>query len=121
MKSKFVITLILLFFTTLTAFTQTVDDKPIAEIDTEYAQIVGIRFANKVTVKIDFGQGQNIFSRKDAQPKDENGIPIKFNSMIDALNFMSTHGFEYVNAHTIKDESQSEFYYMLKRKQGNKF
>src|SRR5690554_1372370 len=68
------------------AYSQTVNDVPIKEIDVEYIQIVGVAkmFNNQVTIQIDFGQRSKFF-KNTTQVKDEEGKPLSFNSMIDAL------------------------------------
>ena len=64
-------------------------------------------FHNKVK---DFGSG------KELQLKDENGDKLIFNSMIDALNYMSKHGFEFVQAYAISVGGQNVYHYLLRRK-----
>ena len=65
---------------------QTVNDVPIKDIDVEYVQIVG---------------AAKFFKMGNTVVKDEYGKPVEFNSMIDALNFMTKNGFEFVTAYTI--------------------
>jgi hypothetical protein len=67
-------------------------------------------------VNIDFGQVDKMFSAKDTQIKDENGRMTTFNSMIDALNFMSENGYEFVNAYAITISNQNVYHYMLRKK-----
>jgi hypothetical protein len=52
-------------------------------------------FSNKLTVEIDFGQQSNFF-KTDREIVDDNGEAIKFNSIIDALNFMAERGWVLV-------------------------
>jgi len=113
--------LVLLIFTitiSTTVFSQTVNDIPISEIDVEYVQIVGRSrlLSTKFSIEIDFGQRDKIFNVKDTMVKDENGKLASFNSMIDALNFMSKNGYDFVNAHTIATSSYSIYYYLLKKR-----
>ena len=62
--------------------------------------------STKCTVRIDFGQETaNLFS--DDRLIDENGELIEFNSMIDALNYMSKLGWEFVQAYVTRDSSDS--------------
>ncbi len=37
-----------------------------------------------------------------------------FNSMIDALNFMTKNGFEFVDAYAITVDNQNVYHYLLK-------
>ena len=84
-----------------------------------YCQLVQGRtnrlLSTKCTVRIDFGQETaNHFS--DNRLVDENGKPIVFNSMIDALNYMSKLGWDFVQAYvTTKDSSDSRTYWLLSK------
>jgi len=100
------------------AYSQTVNDVPIRDIDVDYVQIIGTdRFlSNKVTVRLDFGQLNRLWVR-DTVIRDENGNLVVFNSMIDALNFMSKQGYDFVQAVINNRESSSEYIYILKKKQ----
>lgn len=96
---------------------QTVNDIPIKDIDVEYVQIVGTSkmFTTKLTIQIDFGQRTKFFSSgKETIVKDENGKYLEFNSMIDALNFMSKNGFEFVVANIITVGNQNVYHYLLR-------
>jgi hypothetical protein len=99
-------------------FSQTVNDIPIKDIDVDYIQIVGTSklMSNKVTIEIDFGQENKYWSAKDTQVKDKNGKLVVFNSMIDALNFLSKNGYEFVDAYAITIGSQNVYHYMLKKR-----
>lgn len=98
---------------------QTVNDIPIKDIDVEYVQIVGTSklFSTKLTIQIDFGQRTKFFSSgKETIVKDEEGKAVDFNSMIDALNFMSRNGFEFVNAYAITISNQNVYHYLLRNR-----
>ena len=113
---KFFLPLITLLFSTV-AFSQTVNDIPLKEIDVEYVQIVGTSklLSTKLTIEIDFGQRTKFFSAgKETIVKDENGQKMEFNSMIDALNFMTKNGFEFVNAYAITVSNQNVYHYLLR-------
>ena len=100
----------------LTMQAQSVDDVPFSEIDTEYVQLVGVSklFSNKVVISIDYGQERKMST--DTRVKDENGKVLDFNSMIDALNFMSKQGYEFVNAYTITAGNQNVYNYIMRKK-----
>ena len=98
---------------------QTVNEIPISQLDVEYVQIVGTSklLSTKLTIEIDFGQNTKFFSTgKETIVKDENGKNLVFNSMIDALNFMTKNGFEFVNAYAISVSSNQNVYHYLLRK-----
>jgi len=104
-------------FLSITAFSQTVNEIPIKEIDVEYVQIVGTSklLSTKLTIEIDFGQRTKFFSSgKETIVKDESGEKMIFNSMIDALNFMTKNGFEFVNAYAITIGNQNVYHYLLR-------
>ncbi|MCJ8153275.1 hypothetical protein MKJ01_05805 [Chryseobacterium sp. SSA4.19] len=117
MKNK-----MLTFFVTLAmtqvAFAQTVNDVPIKDIDVDYIQIIGTgrSLSTKVNVEIDFGQETKSISFKNGTNiKDDRGRNMKFNSMMDALNFMSANGFSFQFAYTMNDEKDKAIYYILKK------
>jgi len=41
---------------------------------------------------------------------------VKFNSMMDALNFMSANGYSFQFAYTTNNEKDEAVYYILKKK-----
>lgn len=64
-----------------------------------YCEIVEMpsMFGRKEKISIDFGQEHKILDRKVYV--DENGEALKFNSKIEALNFMISNGWEFVQAY----------------------
>ena len=112
-------TLGLFVFFLLGAQSQTVNDIPLKDIDVNYVEIVGTSrvLSSKLTVEIDFGQENKLFSSaKDTRIKDASGKNMIFNSMIDALNFMTTNGYEFVQAYAVAVSNQNVYHYLLKRK-----
>jgi len=67
-----------------------------------YCEILGTGslFSTKVKIDIDYGQEVG-FWNQDRRLKDENGKSVKFNSMVDALNYMGTLGWEFVQAYVV--------------------
>ena len=101
-----------------TIFSQTVNDIPIKEIDVAYVQIVGTSklMSKKVSIQIDFGQETKFFSGgREAIVKDARGKPTKFNSMIDALNFMNENGYDFVSAYTLTMGNQNVYHFLLRK------
>ena len=74
-------------------------------------------FSSKINVDIDFGQ-QTDFWESDKGLVNEYGDAIKFNSMLDALNYMGERGWvlveEYYNQPHDKDESPKHYYILTK-------
>lgn len=116
MKKLFILSI--LSCTTL-VFAQTVNDVPLKDIDVDYVQIIGTgrSLSTKVNVEIDFGQEtKSISFKNETNIKDDRGRNVKFNSMMDALNFMSANGYVFQFAYTTNDEKDQAVYYILKKK-----
>lgn len=113
---KITLTLCFSLFIAIAAFSQTVNNVPIKDIDVEYIQIVGTSrlLSTKVNIEIDFGQSNKLFSSKDTRIVDENGKSVIFNSMIDALNFMSKNGYEFVQAYAFAVANHNVYHYLMK-------
>ena len=116
MTKSFFLTVLMLIATLSHA--QTVNDIPIKDLGVEYIQIVGQAkmFSNKLNIELDFGQQNKAWSNKEYQVKDADGKKIEFNSMIDALNFMSANGYEFVQAYAMGNGSERVYHYMLRKK-----
>lgn len=64
-----------------------------------YCELVGTQnLLGKIIVSVDFGQ-VSLFS--DNRLVDENGDVLKFNSMIDAMNYMGALGWEFEQAYVV--------------------
>mgnify|MGYP003582493613 CR=1 FL=1 len=117
---------ILLFFAlsfNLASFGQTINGIPIKELNADYLQIIGTsRFmSSKLNISIDIGQRTKLFSNNNetARIKDENGQVLIFNSIIDALNFMSANGYDFVSANILTQDDSNVYYYLMKKKTKN--
>ena len=97
---------------------QTVNGIPITEIETEYIQLMATTklLSTKVTVDIDFGQRNKAFALRDTEIRDEKNQVVTSNSIIDALNFMSTNGYEFVQAYTVNISNTVVYYYVMRKK-----
>src|SRR5690606_23634445 len=82
----------------------------------EYCMILATSkfLSTKVTIEVDFGQAWSFWKDKRSL-KDENGKRLNFNSVIDALNYMSSEGWEFVNAYAVTVSSQNVYHYVMKR------
>jgi len=99
-------------------FSQTVNDVPIKDIDVAYVQIVGYSklMSTKLNIQIDFGQETSIWTKgAKTVVRDVNGKIMKFNSMIDALNFMNNNGYEFETAYAFAIGNQNVYHYLLKK------
>jgi hypothetical protein len=72
-------------------------------------------FSTKVTVSVDFGQETSFWRYNDGRIKDEQGKVVNFNSVIDALNFMATKGWLFVNAYAITVSGQNVYHYVMRK------
>lgn len=117
-KLSAVIASLLWLLTTATGNAQTVNGVPIKEIDVQYIQIVGTSklLTTNVTINIDFGQENRVFNRRDTQIKGADGKLLSFNSMIDALNFMSANGYDFVQAYTVTSGGQNVYHYLMRKR-----
>lgn len=73
-----------------------------SEVKRVYVELIGQGqlFSSKVKVTIDFGQQSKFWTGfSDQRLVDENGKEIKFNSMIDAMNYMGQFGWVFAQAY----------------------
>ena len=68
-----------------------------------YAQIrIRPRFlSNKVSIRLDYGQERNFWGGDTRIRDEQSGKVKKFNSAVDALNYMSSQGWQFVFAYTL--------------------
>jgi hypothetical protein len=113
MKSITLIALIL--FSSFQSFSQNEADKV-----EQYAQVVATPrlLSNKVTIDIDYGEERSIW--KDNRLKTDEGRLKKFNTTIDALNYMGKEGWKLVNAFPVLVGTSSQVYHYVFRKSFNK-
>ncbi len=113
---------LLIFALSLPSQGQFVDGISIRNLESEHVLMVGtpVLLSPKITIDIDFGQQDRALVIRDTEVRDENDRPILFNSIVDALNFMSTIGYEFVQAYTMtstsNDSITSTVHYLLKKK-----
>lgn len=91
-----------------------------AQIDTlsieQYCTVVATPrlLSTKVTIDIDFGEKRRLW--KDNRLKDEEGKVRKFNTVIDALNYMGQDGWRLVNAFPVSTTNNTLTYHYVFRK-----
>ena len=91
-----------------------VDHNIIEPLHKVYCSIVGRTLLTGVTkIRISIDMGLNRLGDWSNTLKDENGSDIKFNTMMDALNYMSLKGWSYVDAYTIGDSKQGYVYHFI--------
>ncbi len=97
---------------------QTVNGVPLKDLKTEYIQIVGTSklLSNKLTIEIDFGQENKLFKTSDTQLINADGSRVLLNSMVDALNFMHSNGYEFITAYTITIGNQNVYHFLMRKR-----
>ena len=76
----------------------------------------GKLFSNKVTVTVDFGQETSFWLGASNQYLvDDNGKAIKFNSMVDAMNYMGKRGWEFEQAYVVTISNQNVYHWLLSK------
>ncbi len=98
-------------FTAISSFAQT-DTTKIEQ----YCTVVATprMLSSRVTIDIDYGERRSIWN--DNRVKDEEGKVKKFNSVIDALNFMGNSGWSLVNAFPVTTGNNVFVYHYVFRK-----
>ena len=77
-----------------------------------YCELIGVPaglLGKKMKVEVDYGEGTEPL--KDP----ESGKKMTFNSMVGALNHMSSEGWTFVNAYITTDKSPHTHHHMLKK------
>lgn len=115
---KHLLLLFLLIFSFKSFAQVSVEGVNINEIDSlTFIELVGANkgvLSQKIIISIGYGQKYEFMQTQLI--KDANGKPVIFNSMIDALNFMSNNGWDYINNYVITYSSGSVYHYLLKKK-----
>ncbi len=95
----------------------------IAQTDTskveQYCQVIATPrlLSNKVTIDIDFGEEKNFW--RDTRLKTDGGKVKKFNTVIDAINYMGREGWIFINAFPVR-MGETEIYHFAFKKQFSK-
>lgn len=83
----------------------------------QYCEVVatGRLLSNRVTIDIDYGESRSIW--KDNRLKDESGKLVKFNTLVDALNYLGKNGWKLVNAFPINSSANTApvYHYVFKK------
>lgn len=109
---KFILAIIILIGTQLSVTAQS-DTTRIEQ----YCTVVATPrlLSSRVTIDIDYGERRSVW--KDNRLKDEGGKVIKFNTVVDALNYMGENGWQLVNAFPVSTGNNSFTYHYVFRKQ----
>ena len=90
MKTHLLLSVVSLFLAA-SAKAQTVNGVSLKDLDVEYLQIIGEPklLSDKINLVVDYGQERKRLYSKPMMLMDGDNKEMEFNSMIDALNFMS--------------------------------
>lgn len=125
MKKALLIFVLCVFWNNTASAQVFVNGVNINELDITYCQMIGKNRDGGLSVTrvwIDYGQpsfATNIFKQQAIVGSD--GRPNKFNTVIDALNFVTRNGWELVSWQVTSDKEgeAGEFVYLLKKRDGN--
>ena len=83
----------------------------------QYCEVVATpkMLSNKVTIDVDYGEERSFW--KDNRLRDESGRLKKFNTTIDALNYLGKQGWKLVNAFPVYTSSNTQIYHYVLRKE----
>ena len=82
----------------------------------QYCQLIATPrlLSNKVTIDIDFGEEKSFW--RDTRLKTDGGKIKKFNTIIDAINYMGREGWTFINAFPVR-MGETEIYHFAFKKQ----
>tara|TARA_B100000767_G_C19363224_1_gene368689 strand:+ start:126 stop:485 length:360 start_codon:yes stop_codon:yes gene_type:complete len=110
---------IIAFLFSFNSFSQSINGVPFSEIDSPFIEIVGTAklLSSKITIMIDFGQSTKLFgnNKKQFSILDKDNKKVVFNSMIDALNFMTTNGYKFEQAYVVTVGNSSTYHYLMSK------
>ena len=115
MSMKKIFALMIILFSYAKSFSQ--EDTSKVE---QYCEVVATPrlLSTRVTIDIDYGEERSIW--RDTRLKEEGGRLKKFNSVIDALNYMARDGWRLVNAFPVNASGNSSsmtyvYHYVFKK------
>jgi hypothetical protein len=121
---KTLITILITIFLSIQLSAQVIiDGVNINELeDVHIVQLLakGSLFSNKVSIVVDYGQFKKWNDAKGSKFLDKDGKKKKFNTVIEAINFMENNGWEYKDALVITVDSfsgkQNVYHYYFRKK-----
>jgi hypothetical protein len=107
MKKFFVLIALCISFDSYSQDTSTVE---------QYCEVVATArlLSNKVTIDIDYGEEKSIW--KDNRLREENGKLKKFNTIVDAINYLGKDGWKLVNAFPVSSANGPMVYHYVFKK-----
>ena len=94
---------------------QSINNVPISDIKTPYIELVAVsKMSGRVSIGVDYGQHTK--ATKTNIIKDADNKAVKFESVVDALNFFDALGYEYIDAFVVSGSMGNYYHYLMKRK-----
>jgi len=108
MKKAIIIAIVLLYSQASNAQSDT------SKIE-QYCQLIATQriLSNKVTIDIDFGEEKSFW--RDTRLKTYDGKIKKFNTIIDAMNYMSRDGWVFINAYPVRIGESERYHFAFKK------
>lgn len=116
---------LLLFILPMFGYAQGNDSIPVTEDDEThavYAQLLGwntnvLGIGKKARVEVDFGEESWGWRGNDGRDLlvDENGKQIKFNSMVDAMNYMGARGWKFEASYVVTVSGQNVIHWLMSK------
>ena len=97
---------------------QTTNDSQTEKVTTIYGEIVGTEDVKsvKLKVKVDLGAYTNyLFIDGTGNYLTSNNERMKFESMVDAMNYMTAQGWQFVEAYVVHKEHHSIIRWIIKK------
>jgi hypothetical protein len=81
----------------------------------QYCEVVATPrvLSNRVTIDINYGEEKSIW--KDTRLKTDEGKLKKFNTVVDALNYMGKNGWIFINAFPVINGTTQVYHYAFKK------
>jgi len=81
----------------------------------QYCQLIATPrlLSNKVTIDIDFGDEKSFW--QDNRLRTDEGKIKKFNTIIDAMNYMGRDGWIFINAYPVRNGQTEIFHFAFKK------
>ena len=115
-KSNFYMKKIIFTILLFTSFGLTTKAQDTTMIE-QYCKMVvtGRVLSAKVNIDLDFGEERKLFSGDTRLRDDMTGKLKKFNSTVDALNYMGAQGWTLINAFPMKEVDSFVYHYYFKK------
>ncbi|MCC8423508.1 hypothetical protein [Mucilaginibacter sp. UR6-11] len=81
----------------------------------QFCQLIAVPriLSNKVTIDIDFGQEKKFWN--DSRLRDREGAVKKFNTIIDAMNFMGREGWSFIHTYPVRNGDTEIFHFAFRK------